>query len=301
MKEHLSLVFAKHDYPEEARVFLLDTVNELYKIDRFVSLVERFYKDGLDNGDVIPVLDEISAESGISEHTVKFLYYLCVTKEMRVKYAEKGFPEEIYWDSVNDFRYKLEEGKNTLGVWGFHQCPWFCCFLNFTQFKLGRLEFTKGSNYWDFDFEICGRKVKKGDPILHVHIPSAKEPFNKEACYDSYDKAYHFFKEKLGYDFVCFCCGSWLLFPKHKELLKEGSNISRFIDDFKIVRSSVMEDQRHDLWRVFGKDASLPYEELPRDTSLKKAYAEFLCGGGLLECGYGAFVWDPVAKRPITE
>ena len=301
MIQHLTEVFERHNYPDEAREFLLCKVTELYNLPKFVELVENFYSENLDNGDISPVLDEVAEKSGISEHTVKFLYYLCVTKEMREKYAEKGLPEEIYWDSVNDFRYKLEEGKNTLGLWGFHQSPWFYYFLNFTQFKLGRLEFTMGSNYWNFDFEICGKKVTKGDPILHVHIPSAKEPFDKAACHDSYDRAYHFFKEKLGYDFICFCCGSWLLFPKHKELLKEGSNIARFIDDFKMVNTKIVEDQRHDLWRIFGKDANLPFEELPRDNSLKKAYAEYLCGGGLLEEGFGAFIWDPVNKQPIKD
>ncbi len=301
MKKHLSLVFEKHDYPLPAREFLLNTVDTLYKNQEFVWLVENFYTKKLTNEEIIPALEKIIADSEICEHTVNYIYYLCVTKELRQKYAEKGLSEEIYWDSINDFRYKLDEGYGLFGVWGFHQSPWFYHFLNLTQFKLGRLEFTMNENYWDFDFEINGKTVTKGDPILHVHIPSAKEPFTKEACYDSYDRAYRFFTEVMKYDFKCFCCGSWLLFPKHKELLKEGSNIARFLDDFKMVHLTTPENQRYDLWRVFSADYMLPYEELPRDTSLKKAYAEYLSGGGLLQEGFGAFVWDNAKKCTITK
>lgn len=302
MKQHLNLVFEKHNYPAEAREFLLQATDILMKNEKFAYVVENFYKKQLRNyEDIVPRFGEIAAETNLSEHTVSFLIYLCCTKEMREKYAEKGLSEEIYWDSVNDFLYKLHEGKSVVGVWGFHQSPWFYHFLAMHQFKLGRLEFTMGGNYWDFEFEICGKKVTRGMPVLHVHIPSAKEPFTKEACYDSYDKAYHFFKDVMHYDYVCFCCGSWLLFPKHKELLKEGSNIARFIDDFKLVHRVVPEDQRHDLWRVFGKDANLPYEQLPKNNSLQKAYAEYLVGGNLLEEGFGAFIWDPVNKKPIID
>ena len=302
MKEHLSLIFEKHDYPMESRGFLLDAVDTLMQNERFAYTVNNFYSKSLNNyEDIVPYFAEIGEATGLSEHTVSFLIYLCVTKEMREKYAEKGLPEEIYWDSVNDFKYKLLEGKNLLGVWGFHQSPWFYHFLNFTQFKLGRLEFTMGGNYWDGEYEVFDFTLKRGIPVIHVHIPSAKEPFTKEACYDSYDKAYHFFKEVLKYDFVCFCCGSWLLFPEHKKILKEGSNIARFLDDFKIIKVVYPEDQRHDLWRIFGADAELPFEELPRDTSLKKAYAEFLCAGGKLGEGLGVFRWDPEKKAPIFE
>lgn len=302
MKKHLSLVFEKHDYPLEARDFLLTTVDRLYKNSKFVYLVENFYKDNLTNQDhIIPTLKDIINESGLCEHTVNYLYYLCVTKELREEYAKRGLPEDIYWDSVNDFRYKLDEGKNTLGVWGFHQSPWFYHFLRMTQFKLGRLEFTINDNYWNFSCEVDGITVDEGDPVIHVHIPSAKEPFTKEACYDSYDRAYRFFKETMHYDYKCFCCESWLLFPEHKKMLSEKSNISRFLDDFKIVNVKICKNRSHDLWRIFGADADLPYDQLPKDTSLKKAYAEYLTAGNQVGEGFGVFVWDPVAKKPITK
>jgi hypothetical protein len=105
----------------------------------------------------------------------------------------------------------------------------------------------------------------------------------------------------MGYEYECFCCGSWLLSPDNKVILSEKSNIARFSDDFKIVNVTVPEDPRHDLWRIFYKDAQKPYEELPRETSLQKAYAEFLCGGGVPREGFGAFIWDPVNKCPVKE
>lgn len=61
------------------------------------------------------------------------------------------------------------------------------------------------------------------------------------------------------------------------------------------------KDRSHDLWRIFGADADLPYDQLPKDTSLKKAYAEYLTAGNQVGEGFGVFVWDPVAKKPITK
>lgn len=302
MKKHLNLVFEKHDYPMEARVYLLEKTDELYRCEKFVRLVEDFYKENLKLWDqIIPCLNEIINETGIHEDTVNFLYYLCVTKELREKYKEKGISEDIYWDSVNDFRYKLDEGKAVHGVWGFFQSPWFYHFLEMTQFKLGRLEFTMNSNYWKKEYEVAGIKVVPDMPVIHVHIPSAKEPFTKEACYDSYDRAYHFFKDVMKYDAKVFCCGSWLLFPENKKILGESSNIARFSNDFKIVDVHGYKDPREDLWRFFGAAYTLPYEQLPRDTSLRRGYAEFLCAGNEPGEGLGVFVWDPVNKVTLTK
>lgn len=300
MKEHLNIVFSRHDYPAEAVEFLLSALDTLYRNTSFVALVERFYKDKLTNSEIIPVLESICADSDLHQDTVKFLYYLCVTKELQEQYRLRGISEDIYWDSIEDFKYKLMEGRAVHGVWGFFQTPWFYPFLNMTQFKLGRLEFTMNNNYWKKEYEVAGIKVVPEMHIIHVHIPSSGEPFTKEACYASYDKAYHFFKDVMKYDGKVFCCGSWLLFPENKEILGGSSNIARFIDDFKIVDVHGYKDPKEDLWRIFGADYDLPYDKLPRTTSLQRAYAEYLSAGNEPAEGIGMFVWDPVNRKPIT-
>ncbi|NLB36646.1 MAG: hypothetical protein GX824_05005, partial [Clostridiales bacterium] len=90
---------------------------------------------------------------------------------------------------------------------------------------------------------------------------------------------------------VIFCCGSWLLYPAHEFFLPKGSNILRFMHDFEIVRSRET-DEFNNAWRVFGRYANLPYNELPRNTSLRKAYANWLESGNKAGDGYGIFIFD---------
>ena len=90
---------------------------------------------------------------------------------------------------------------------------------------------------------------------------------------------------------MLFCCGSWLLYPRHREFLPEKSNILRFLDDFEIV-SWAEKENFGDAWRVFGRYSELPVEQLPRDTSLRRAYADWLAAGNKTGDGYGLFLFD---------
>ena len=86
-------------------------------------------------------------------------------------------------------------------------------------------------------------------------------------------------------------CGSWLLYPRHREFLPEKSNILKFLNDFEIV-SWEEKENFGDAWRVFGRYADLPFEQLPRDTSLRKAFAEWLCSGRKTGSGFGFIIFD---------
>ena len=68
-------------------------------------------------------------------------------------------------------------------------------------------------------------------------------------------------------------------------------NIRKFLRDFELVYS-VETDNFDDIWRVFGRYSKLPYNELPRDTALRKAYAEWLCSGHKSGVGLGLFAFD---------
>ncbi|MBR6004887.1 MAG: hypothetical protein IK063_01520, partial [Clostridia bacterium] len=78
---------------------------------------------------------------------------------------------------------------------------------------------------------------------------------------------------------VIFICGSWLLNPNHPKFLPENSNILKFINDFEIIRSWEGEEF-NDAWRVFGKYAEMPFKKWPADTKLRKAYVDWIKGGG---------------------
>ena len=67
--------------------------------------------------------------------------------------------------------------------------------------------------------------------------------------------------------------------------------IRKFVSDFELIYSHETEEF-DDIWRVFGRYAGLPYNELPRDTALRRAYAEWLCAGNKSGVGLGVFAFD---------
>ena len=83
-------------------------------------------------------------------------------------------------------------------------------------------------------------------------------------------------------------CSSWLLYPGHEEMIPT-SNIVDFMHDFKVFE--VIEPEKsNDLWRIFADAYVLPYDLLPRNNSLRRAYAERLCSGKKIGRGVGFFI-----------
>jgi len=55
------------------------------------------------------------------------------------------------------------------------------------------------------------------------------------------------------------------------------------------------------MWRIFGKYGEAPVEQLPRDSTMRRAYADFLATGAYPGWAKGVFVWDDVNKTTVTE
>ena len=60
--------------------------------------------------------------------------------------------------------------------------------------------------------------------------------------------------------------------------------------DFDIVRVE-KTDTFKDAWRIFGAEADRPAKELPRCTSMQRAFADFLAAGGQTGEGFGIILW----------
>ena len=63
------------------------------------------------------------------------------------------------------------------------------------------------------------------------------------------------------------------------------------MDDFETVSWAEQDGFRND-WRVFDKYAELPYDRWPRDTSLRRAYADWMMKTGHAGDGFGVIVFD---------
>ena len=85
-----------------------------------------------------------------------------------------------------------------------------------------------------------------------------------------------------------FTCSSWLLDPWNLTVLNPASNLAAFIGDFEIV-SSHLYDGYGDLWRLFDCNYTGDPAALPRDSSLRRAYADRVARGEPTGSGRGFF------------
>jgi hypothetical protein len=127
--------------------------------------------------------------------------------------------------------------------------------------------------------------LRGGDLVLHLHIP-AGGGMTWDACVDSFRRALDFFpRHHADRPFVAATLGTWFMDPRLAEILPPAAN------PLRLQRASYLfptPPAPGGLWFVFFTPTSDP-SSLPRDTSLRRALAEFLDRGGKWNGG-GAFV-----------
>ncbi len=237
-------------------------------------------------------LAPISQAYSINENTLQFVFLLLSAETLSKRYVKQGIADEIFYDTIKDLKYKFDECMVCKGYYGTFVPHWFEEFYRLDRFCLGRFQY----EHTDTDREIVtpgGFKIKKGTKVLFLHIPSGGAPLTDEVRMASYKKAYDFYKNTafVKNGVIIFVCHSWLLYKEHYKFLPQNSNILKFMNDFYIYDQYV-SDIKEDLWRIFGKQDKLPYNELPEDTSLKRAYKNWLLEKDETGGGVGVIVFD---------
>lgn len=294
---HITEFMQRVAFPAEA----VDVFTAVYhRLDENAPFAEKFDKTVNDYmfpeagslGESLKAVEALAEQFGENAYTLTEVFLLSCTEELLRRYRERGISDDIYWDTMYDFHCKLLECMECEGVPGTFVGGWYEGFLKMTRFAYGRFQYEITEYSPDESFTTkCGMVLKKGMPLVNFHIPSSGISLTDDVRLDSYKRAFGHFKDLFGGGPVPFVCGSWLLFPKHREFLPENSNILRFMDDFELISSS--EDERFgNDWRVFGRYSDLPYEDLPEDTSLRKAYKKWLCAGNKTGGGFGVIVFD---------
>ena len=170
----------------------------------------------------------------------------------------------------------MQECYDLHGEYGATNGLGFAIFFSLKRFGIGILQF----EVIDFNrtAEIDGVKLLPTDKVINIHIPKSGEPFTLELRAEAYKKAKEFFKgEFVGKKKIPFFCHSWLLFKKHREILKPTSNLIRFADEFTIFAEYQFDDYLES-WRLFNKVYTCP-EDMPQETSLQRAYVEMMKRG----------------------
>ena len=241
-------------------------------------------------GEILSETDKAAEIAGVHKYSAELMIFILFSKHLRALYKERGISDRIWFDSMCDLKWKLWECKAVKGSWGSFVAGWFPGFFNLTRFALGRLQFEIVE--FDGEYEKDGKKLKKGDKVVNVHIPRTLTPLDKESRDDAYAQAAEFFREMTDGAPIAFVCSSWLLYPEAEKILPAHSNIRGFMADYDIIRSKVDEEgDYHNMWRLFDMDFTGDFKDYPEDSSLRRAYKKFLLDGNRTGSGYGVFFY----------
>ena len=290
MRKYFEKIMRECDYNADDIFELLSAYDKLQSscTDELSVLISE-YDAGYDINyeSALSRMKALSEKAEIHEYTGALLLFLCYTKRLREYYKEKGISDGIFLSSVLDLRYKLDECKCVYGIKGSFVAKWFSGFFDLTRFALGRLQF----EIVDFglEYEKGGVKLAPDSKVINVHIPRTGTPLDRESTLESYRLAKEFFAPILG-DTPAFVCSSWLLFPRHREMLNSDSNILAFMNDYDLVSSGEYANY-NEVWRLFDTMYDGDVSHLPADSSLRRAYVDLISRGEKTGWGRGIFVY----------
>lgn len=289
MKTYLTEICTELAFPEEAIKAMhaawdnIDACPEALVV--FRKWIDAYEKDiHLDYMKALEEVDGAALTAGVHKYTAEMLFFLCLTKHLKELYIEKGIDLQIWHDSCMDLNWKLFECKKMYNIWGSFVAWWEPGFYDMTRFALGRLQF----ELIDFpeSYEEAGRTKPEGmTKVINTHIPSCGK-LDMEACHASYRQAAEFFKDAFPGDQVAIYCESWMLYAPHADFLKPDSGIVRFMSEYDIYNTG---EEDGDLWRIYNQMYEGDASALPEDTSLQRAYKEWLSAGNHAGWGEGIF------------
>ena len=290
MKNNLIQYLNEFEYPEGYKTAFLSAMDKLVACDDAKAALEAHieeYKLGnlaweqitADAGKFAPII-------GIHEYTARFLFYTALIPYSYHYFEERGLGYTEWYDSMIDFKWKVDECVKCYGIVGTF-VDWFKAFFTAERVAFGRLQF----NLVDakYDYKSCHFDIKKGDLLVTVHIPSdTRTPFSKENRESAYKRAAAHFSKVLGKKEIVFHCSTWLLHPAHEDILPETSNIRDFSRDFEIDENSFKPDNGTNIWRLFYvRPYNGDVDSLPEATSLMRTYKRFIKEGGVTGTAIG--------------
>lgn len=252
------------------------------------TIVKEYQEDYRVKYDVMEErFNKIASLSGVHDKQVSLLVYIGLVDSLKQHYINNGYPLENFADTIKEIKSKMLDCKGYHGIWGLGNGKVVHTHFAMTRFGMGVLQFELirlGKSA-----EVEGEKFEPTDLVINIHIPRLDQPFTKEARMQSYLRAKEFFKDRFPQrDKVPFYCHSWLLFKKHKEILKPTSNIISFINDFTIIDNYDYPDYA-ETWRFCDRPFTT-LEEMPKNNSIQKAYAEIISKGEKIGGAEGMFL-----------
>lgn len=214
---------------------------------------------------------ELQAKLGDDEENIKILScMLKASADIYDIYKAKGISDKIYFDTMKCYTRFINETFKITGRLYFDRYWWTTRQAGCHLFRIGELE-----------YEI---KHIENDIAIDLHIPSDAD-FSPHAVDNSLEQARIFFAEY--YPEIVgkkYCCHSWLLDSKLREILSEETNIINFQKRFEIYDKGETDTEFIE-WLYNTRLTN--YETLPENTSLQKNMKKYLISGGKIRNSYG--------------
>lgn len=265
-------------------------------IDTAVSLIARAGSTGADadfdslrsrlfaGEDLTGAISAAAEEAGMRFEELALVFLLSCADGTRERMLDQGFDETVFIDSMRDLWIWARFCYNNHGFWGIREFQWLSRTARAELWRLGRLQFELIPYEYD-DLSFKGYSVKRGDTVLNMHIP-AGGPIAEELRLDSYRRAYRHFGINT------FLLDSYLLYKENEKMLGPDSNIVSLMHEYILVRHGET-DSLHNLRYIFGETPNgTDPKTLPRDTTLRRAYAEHLEKTGVIGWGTGVMFFD---------
>lgn len=293
IKNFVVSLMDKIEFPENAKPTFIDAIDTITKNENHLLLFKNIITeyDKIENcgyGEMLEKVKEIGKELGVHEYTISLLLFLCLTPKLYERYIKKGLSPELFYHSLKDLTYKLNECRLLYGINGSFVAPWFQGFFNLTRFALGRLQFEYFSTKYEYVFN--GKTMPVGSKVVNIHIPRTGTRLDHDEVLDSYRLAEEMFADKFSPEPIIFLCDSWLLDPWIPSVLPPSSNLTSFQNDFQIVKTG--ESYNYEgLWSVFDCFYTGDISKLPNNSTLRKAYITRIENNDPFYYGHGLFLY----------
>jgi len=273
----------KIGFPDEAYEAVCDMTERAQAAGTDASL-DALKPDFFAGEDVEEKIKEEAEKAGMKREELNLLFILCCADETERRMYAQGFDGDVFLASMRDLWIWTRFCKENHGFWGLREFKWLANTARAELWRLGRLQFEKIPYEYE-DFSYKGYSVKAGDVVLNMHIP-ADGPITEEVRLDSYRRAYSHFGINV------FVLDSYLLYPEHEKMLDPKSNIISLMHEYHLVRHGETESF-HNLRYIFGETPTgTDPRTLPRDTTLRRKYAEHIEKTGVIGWGTGVMFFD---------
>ena len=275
-KAYLSDFLCDFGYVDEAKRTFETAFDRIFSDIKSARLFEKIrtrYEETPDakTAFLIEASDKIAERCAINRYTVYLLVWMLLSESSKKVYADRKISAEMWRSNMLDLRYWCDHCFLVKGVYGTAWPDWPKRFFAATRFTFGKLQFE--TDRLGKEYSKDGVVLHPDDQVIFIHIPRTGERLLPEDVDASVAAASAFFQERYGMTRTVFACHSWILYPENKKMLSEKSNLYSFISRFEVI--DVVEDTSYkEIWRLFDKDYNKNADDLPQDTSLRRAYAQ---------------------------